>query len=54
MTDYSQLLPVNDKISPNTDYSNSPALFELADRNKIKFNKHKAGVQTVNFMINTV
>ena len=33
--DYSQPLPVNDRISPKTDYSNSPCLFELADYNKI-------------------
>jgi hypothetical protein len=32
--DYNQLLPVNDRISIYTDYSNSPCLFELADYNK--------------------
>ncbi len=34
--DYSQLFPVNDRISPKTDYSNSPCLFELADYNKLQ------------------
>jgi ABC-type cobalamin/Fe3+-siderophores transport system ATPase subunit len=32
--DYNQLIPVNDRISPKTDYYNSPCLFELADYNK--------------------
>ena len=34
--DYDQLKPVNDRISPETDYSNSPCLFELADCNKLQ------------------
>ncbi len=41
--DYSQPLSivdtaftVNDRISPETDYSNSPCLFELADCNKLQ------------------
>ncbi len=33
---YSQVLPFNDRISPITDYSNSPCLFELADYNKLQ------------------
>jgi ATP-dependent exoDNAse (exonuclease V) alpha subunit len=33
--DYNQLKPINDRISPKTDYENSPCLFELADYNKI-------------------
>jgi hypothetical protein len=37
--DYNQLKPVNDRISPKTDYSNSPCLFELADYNKIELTK---------------
>ncbi len=37
--DYNQLKAINDRILPYTDYSNSPALFELADRNKIQFTK---------------
>ncbi len=31
--------PVNDKISYNTDYANSPCLFELADYNKVQLTK---------------
>jgi ATP-dependent exoDNAse (exonuclease V) alpha subunit len=34
--DFQQLPVVNDRISSNTDYSNSPCLFELADYNKIQ------------------
>ena len=34
--DYNQLKPVADRISPKTNYSRSPALFELCDSNKIK------------------
>ncbi len=33
--DHNQLKPINDRISPKTDYANSPCLFELADYNKI-------------------
>ena len=33
--DYNQLSPVADRISPNYDYSRNPAIFELADFNKI-------------------
>ena len=33
--DYNQLKPVNDRIPYNTDYANSPCLFELADYNKV-------------------
>ncbi len=32
--DYNQRKLVNDRISPKTDYSNSPCLFEIADYNK--------------------
>ena len=32
--DFQQLPVVSDRISSNTDYSNSPCLFELADYNK--------------------
>ncbi len=32
--DYNQLKAVNDRISPKTDYANSPCLFERADYNK--------------------
>ena len=34
--DYNQLKPVADRISPKTDYANSPALYELCDSNKVK------------------
>jgi ATP-dependent exoDNAse (exonuclease V) alpha subunit len=35
--DYNHLKSVNDRISPKADDSNSPCLFEDADRNKIQF-----------------
>ena len=31
--------PVNDRIPYNTDYANSPCLFELADYNKVQVTK---------------
>jgi len=34
--DHNQLKPINDRISPKTDYANSPCLFELADYNKVQ------------------
>jgi len=34
--DYNQLKAVNNRISPKTDYANSPCLFELADYNKLQ------------------
>ncbi len=37
--DYNQLKPVNDRISINTDYSDSPCLFELVGYNKLQFTK---------------
>jgi nucleoside-triphosphatase THEP1 len=37
--DHNQLKPINDIISPKTDYANSPCLFELADYNKIELTK---------------
>ena len=33
--DFNQLKPVADRISPRTDYANSPALYELCNSNKI-------------------
>ena len=37
----SSMIPmeVNDRISPKTDYANSPCLFELADYNKLQLIK---------------
>ena len=37
--DFNQLSPVNDRISPLTDYENSPAFFELTDCNMLKITK---------------
>ena len=37
--DFNQLSPVNDRISPLTDYENSPAFFELTDCNMLKLTK---------------
>ena len=37
--DFNQLAPVNDRISPLTDYQNSPAFFELCDSNMLKLTK---------------
>ena len=34
--DYNQLSPINDRISEKTNYSKSPALFELCDFNKLE------------------
>jgi ATP-dependent exoDNAse (exonuclease V) alpha subunit len=34
--DYTQLKPVNYRISIYTDYSNSPCLYELADYNQLR------------------
>jgi hypothetical protein len=45
--DYSQLLPVNDRISIYTDYSNSPCLFELADYNKLQLTKCRRADDTL-------
>jgi ATP-dependent exoDNAse (exonuclease V) alpha subunit len=45
--DYNQLKPVNDRISPKTDYSNSPCLFELADYNKIQLTKCRRADDTL-------
>jgi len=45
--DYCQLLPVNDRISPDTDYSNAPCLFELADYNKIQLTKCRRADDTL-------
>ena len=37
--DFNQLAPVNDRISPLTDYQNSPAFFELTDCNMLNLSK---------------
>ena len=52
--DYCQLLPVNDRISPDTDYSNSPCLFELADYNKIQLTKCRRADDTLYNLIKFV
>jgi len=33
--DFNQLLPIADRVTTDTDYSNSPALYELCDSNKV-------------------
>jgi len=45
--DFSQLLPVNDRISIHTDYSNAPCLFELADYNKLELTKCRRADDTL-------
>jgi hypothetical protein len=45
--DFSQLLPLNDRISIYTDYTNSPCLFELADYNEVEFTKCRRADDTL-------
>ena len=45
--DYTQLKPVNDRISGHTDYANSPCLFELADYNKIQLTQCRRADDTL-------
>jgi len=44
---FCQLKPVNDRIPYNTDYANSPCLFELADYNKIQLTKCRRADDTL-------
>ncbi len=52
--DHNQLKPVNDRISPKTDYANSPCLFELADYNKIELTKCRRADDTLYNLINII
>ena len=45
--DFCQLKAVNDRIPYNTDYANSPCLFELADYNKIQLTKCRRADDTL-------
>jgi DNA replication protein DnaC len=45
--DFCQLKPVNDRIPYNTDYANSPCLFELADYNKVQLTKCRRADDTL-------
>ncbi len=45
--DFYQLSPVNDRISYNEFYVNSPCLFELADYNKVQLTKCRRANDTL-------